>query len=160
MGFFEKSSGGELPPAGTYYAKLAEVKIEQQADYNNPEQMTPRAKWVWETTSLRRSDGKPVLIFDWTGVRYGNPKAGLTKRLDSIFPKLTDDQRSELTPDQMIGRKVQIELIREKSQKGEPKNTIALIKPVKELPQPDYLPDESDDDEDGEEAKADPFADD
>lgn len=157
MSFFEKSSGGELPPAGTYYAKLSELKIEAQPDFNNPEQTTPRAKWVWETTSLRE-DGKPILIFDWTGIRYGNPKAMLTKRLDTLFPKLTEDQRSELTPDKILGRKVQMELVREKNQKGDPKNSIAVIKPIKELPEPAYLA--TDDEEDDDETGEDPFADD
>lgn len=148
MSFFEKSSGGELPPPGTYYAVLSELKVEMQDDYNDPTQKVQRVRWTWTTTSFRQTDSKPVLIFEWTGPRYGNPKANLTKRLDALYPKLTLEQRAELEPSQMVNvLMAQIELVRERNDKGEPKNILALLKPIKALPESSWLPDEEEDED-------------
>jgi hypothetical protein len=147
MSFFEKSSGGELPPPGTYYAVLSALEVKLQDDYNDPTQKVQRVQWTWTTTSFRKTDSKPVLIFEWTGPRYGNPKANLTKRLDALYPKLTTEQRAELEPAQMVNiTMAQIELVRERNDKGEPKNVIALMKPIRSLPESSWLPDEDEED--------------
>lgn len=156
VAFFQKSQPTELLPAGTYFGTLTELKVEEQPDFNDPSQMTQRAKFVYTTTAINPVTGRPCLIFDWTGIRYGNPKATLTKRLDQMFPKLSPDQRAELQPEQCVGRKFEITLTQERTQKGDMKNVIAAIKPVRELPEPTSL--SNDEDADLLDA-SDPFAD-
>ena len=105
MGFFEKSESGELPPIGHYWSSLKELKIEAQPSFDDPNLKTQRSKFVFETTTLDRKSGKPILIIIWTGTRYGNPKASLTKLLDMMLPKMTAEQRAEVTREQLLGRK-------------------------------------------------------
>lgn len=150
MGFFEKSERVMLP-AGTYYGTVISLSIESQPDYNDPNSMTQRAKWTYQMTAKNPETGEPYKYTDWTGLKYGNPKATLTGRLDQMFPKLKPDQKAELSPEEIIGKKFQIEIVHGPNEKGEIRDKIAFLKPYVKAGEPEPTP--------AEVIATDPFAD-
>jgi len=129
MGMFEKSSGGTVAPAGTYHATLKNLEIKLFPSFDDPSVQEQRAMFTYETAEKDEETGMPFELADFTGTKYGNERAKLTKRLDTMLPHLTPEQRSEVEPGELIGKKFLLEVARGKRQDGTPRANIEFIKP-------------------------------
>jgi len=136
MGFFSQTGAYstatgdyELAEAGAYICRLKEVVTEDRPGYDDSTILQPQYKFVFETTQTAATDGRPFRFTRFTGVKYGNDSANLTKLLDQMLGKrLTEDEFRQLDLRHLMAREYRLVVDEHTTQAGKPVNKIVSVK--------------------------------
>jgi len=143
MGFFSdkgqfSGAGGDFPVAedGVYLCRLKEIIAEQRPSFENPDVMVDQFRFSFETIEEADENGAPYRFVKFTGVKYGNDKANLTKTLDSMLGRrLTPDEFNDLDLEDLTAKKWRVCVEQTTSGKGSAINKISWVKPQATKPQ-------------------------
>lgn len=130
-GQFSDGDGGdfEIAEQGVYTCTLVEVKPEDRPSFENPEVLVPQFVWRFETKDAKDSKGNPYRFVKFTGIKYGDDRAGLTILLDSMIERrLTQKEYRDIDMDKMkaVDWKVMVDKV--KNKKGNDINKIISVK--------------------------------
>ncbi len=116
----KKFERGPLIPKGEHVLKLVSVEKRRITSTFSKEEDGKADKFIWEFHAAQKDDnGKPFTYTVFTGVRYGNNKAGLTDLLNQMIPDITEETAAELDTEDLVGTKYNTQIRHNKSDKGE-----------------------------------------
>lgn len=125
-------SGFETAPDGVYVCTLESIEERVQPKFSNPEE--EEVRWVWRYTAIDDTDskGKQFSFLDWTGKNYGNDKAGLTLRLDSMlgFRMTEEDWDAFDLEEELVGKTFRVMVTEVTKGDGRVANKIVKVSPV------------------------------
>lgn len=152
-----------LIPAGEHLLKLTACdKVELDDHFGRSDTgKVVRIKWRF-VSQAASDDGVPYDYITYTGLEYGNEKAGLTKLLDMLVPGITKKVFDEFDTDDLIGRKFRARIKHVKREDGTPRPELVLLEPV--VPRPaksaPVRPVQTREDDPDDDTLSDPFEDD
>lgn len=118
-----RSAKRPMIPAGKHFVTLKDVQamsvvslahIKDPVKNPNPTEI----KWAWrfEADCLDPKDGLPFEHTVWTKDAYGGGRANLTKLLDLLLPRASREQKQNLKPKVIYGRRFEVVVIHRPSQ--------------------------------------------
>lgn len=120
-------------PSGDHLFCLISVEEVQQPDFNDATKEVTR--WIWQFKSKQRDPetGELFEFRQYTGPKYGNPRAGLTILLDQMLPDWSDAQKGNIDTDKIINSFYKARIRHEKAEKPDdpPKPRLVMIEPFK-----------------------------
>lgn len=131
---YNGSNGGgfETAPDGMYLCTLESIEQKVQPKFSDPEE--EEIRWMWRYTAIEETDskGKQFSFLDWTGKNYGNDKAGLTLRLDSMLGyRMTEEDWDEFDPeDSLVGKTWRVMVSEVTKADGKVVNKVIKVSPV------------------------------
>lgn len=138
---FETSAAPAPHPPGNAKLFLESVDVVEQPSFSDPNVMQKRVAWKFVSNQVNPETGERFRHTEWTGLKYGNPKAGLTKFANMIMPNLAnlaylkrkgyakpeDCFEKEFDSDLFIGKKFDASFVAGFKDNGDPKTTLAFI---------------------------------
>lgn len=103
---------------------LMEVSLREFNVYTQPgepasEEKETKAVWSFRSDQKDPETGDKQWYSVVTRLKYGHPKAGLTKLLDAMFPHLSTADRKSLDTDDYINYKWEFTMRKQQDQKGD-----------------------------------------
>lgn len=110
-------------PIGEHVLTLVEVfPVESDNIYGkqkDPKAPDTKTRWAWRFESdAQDEDGKPYEYVHWTGVYYGDDRAGLTALLDFILPGVSVEDKKKVNTDTLIGKRFKVAIKTRVNKKG------------------------------------------
>lgn len=117
--------------AGDHVLSLVSVTMEELPSFRDPEVKVPRLVWQFQSKLKDPATGERYEFRQFTGLEYGGPKAALTTLLDQMCPDISEENKSHLVTDDLVGDKFKARIRHEKPDKDgdPPKPRLVFIEP-------------------------------
>lgn len=121
-------------PAGDYILCLISVESKMQPSFEDPTQETERWIWQFKSNTKDPETGDRYEFRQYTGPRYGHPRAGLTLLLDQMLPDWSEIQKGSIDTDKILNTYYKARIRHEKAEKvgDPPKPRLVMIEPYQQ----------------------------
>ena len=120
-----------LIPAGEHILKLQSCDIQEFEDrfQKSESGKVERLKFRFISNETD-DDGAPYDYVVYTGMTYGNDKAGLTRLIDMLVPGMTEKKFADFDTDDLVGKRFRAQIKHVKKEDGKLKADYVYMNPV------------------------------
>ena len=120
-----------LIPAGEHILKLSSCDVQEFEDRYGKSNSGKVERLKFRIVSNETDDdGTPYDFVVYTGMTYGNEKAGLTKLIDMLVPGMTEKQFADFDTDDLVGKKFRAQIKHVKKDDGKMKPDFVYMAPI------------------------------